>query len=333
VRIPMKDRQGFTGQAMGTGEIVFTNDADSHPAHDDALDELLGETCRAAIAVPLEGEEGEAVGAIALYNKQNDAGFTEEDRALLLLIAANASTAVQLQRARDTREREERLTTIGRLLSGVVHDLKTPLTVISGYVQLMQQADKREVRDEYAELALKQFENIVAMQRDVLEFARGERTLLIRKVYLAKFFADIKEQLQTQLARMGVELVIELADKGVARFDEQKVLRIVHNLARNASEAMAGKGGKFTIKVSRAKEKGEEMLVITFADTGPGIPKEIEHRLFQSFVTSGKKGGTGLGLAITKRIAEEHGGSISVHSTSKGATFKLKLPQPEQGTT
>ena len=65
----------------------------------------------------------------------------------------------------------------------------------------MQQADKRVVRDEYAELALKQFEHIVAMQRDVLEFARGERSILIRKVYLAKFFADVKEQLQTQLAR------------------------------------------------------------------------------------------------------------------------------------
>lgn len=335
VRIPMRERQGFTGQAIADGEILFSNDADSHPAHDDALDDLLGQTCRAVIAVPLEGEDGDPLGAIALYNKQNDGAFTEEDRALVLLIAANASTAVQLQKAREAREREERLTTIGRLLSGVIHDLKTPLTVISGYVQLMQQADKREVRDEYAELALKQFEHIVAMQRDVLEFARGEKSILIRKVYLAKFFADVKEQLQTQLARMGIELVIELQDKGTARFDEQKILRVVHNLARNAAEAMTAQDrrGKFTIKVTRAREKGEEVLVITFSDTGPGIPKEIEHRLFQSFVTSGKKGGTGLGLAITKRIAEEHGGSISVHSTSKGATFKLKLPQREKEAT
>jgi signal transduction histidine kinase len=89
------------------------------------------------------------------------------------------------------------------------------------------------------------------------------------------------------------------------------------------------KGGKFTIKVSRDKDRsGDESLVLTFTDTGPGIPKDIEHRLFQSFVTSGKKGGTGLGLAITKRIAEEHGGTISVHSSSRGATFKMRLPQP-----
>jgi signal transduction histidine kinase len=327
-RVPMRAGQGFAGVAMTEGDVVFTNDAQSHPNHDPALDDVLGTPCRACIAVPLEGEDGDAMGAIALYNKTRGAGFSEEDRALLLLIAANASTAIRLQQSRESREREERLTTIGRLLSGVMHDLKTPLTVISGYVQLMQQADKRQVRDELAEMSLKQFEHIVAMQRDVLEFARGEKSLFIRKVYLASFFGDVREQLQTELARGGVELVIDLADKGVARFDEQKVLRIVHNLARNAVDAMSPKGGKFTIKVSRDKEGA---LLMTFSDTGPGIPKEIEHRLFQSFVTSGKKGGTGLGLAITKRIAEEHGGTVTVHSTSKGATFKLRLPQNGDG--
>lgn len=327
-RHPLKSGQGLAAAAMAEGDVIFTNDAASHPDHDTALDDLLGVPVRACIAVPLEGEDGDAMGAIALFN--NDSGdFDEEDRALLLLIAANASTAIRLQMSRESREREERLTTIGRLLSGVIHDLKTPLTVISGYVQMMVQADKRALREEYAELALKQFEHIGAMQRDVLEFARGERTTFLRKVYLAKFFGDIKEQLQTQLARLGVELVIELQDRGTARFDEGKITRVIHNLARNASEAMADKGGKFTIKVTRNKTRdGGETLVMTFSDTGPGIPKEIEHRLFQSFVTSGKKGGTGLGLAITKRIAEEHGGTISVRSSSKGATFTLKLPQP-----
>lgn len=332
VRTPIRASSGFTGAAMADGEVVFTNEAEHHASNDRALDDILGEPVRACICVPLEGEDGEPMGAIALYNKggmKNERDFDEDDRALLLLIAANASTAIQLQKSREAREREERLTTIGRLLSGVIHDLKTPLTVISGYVQLMQHADKRDVREEYAELALKQFDHIGAMQRDVLEFARGEKNVLIRKVYLSKFFGDVREQLQMQLARLGVELVIDLADKGTARFDEGKILRVIHNVARNAAEAMADKGGKFTIKVTRDKDKsGDETLVLTFSDTGPGIPKEIEHRLFQSFVTSGKKGGTGLGLAITKRIAEEHGGTISVHSSSRGATFKMRLPQP-----
>lgn len=346
-RHPLEAGQGLAGAAIADGDVIFTNDPASHPAYEAETDDLLGQKLRGCIAVPLEGEDGEAMGAIALYNKARIPGssprlaitgpredeFHEEDRALLLLIAANASTAIRLQMSREAREREDRLTSIGRLMSGVIHDLKTPLTVISGYVQMMKIAEKRALRDEYAELALKQFEHIGSMMRDVLEFARGERNLLVRKVYLNKFFGtEVKEQLTTQLARSGVELVVDVQDKGTAKFDEGKILRVVHNLARNAAEAMGAQGGKFTIKVTRSKprKKGAAPeLVVTFSDTGPGIPKEIEHRLFQSFVTSGKKGGTGLGLAITARIAEEHGGSIGVKSTPKGVTFTLRLPQPK----
>jgi signal transduction histidine kinase len=163
------------------------------------------------------------------------------------------------------------------------------------------------------------------MQREVLEFARGEKSILIRKVYLQKFFDGVRDQLEAELARRGVELVVDVQERGTARFDEGKILRVVHNLAQNAAEAMGTRGGKFVIKVTRDKEDGA--LVVIFSDTGPGIPKGIEHRLFQSFVTSGKRGGTGLGLAIAKKIAEEHGGSISVRSTNRGATFRLRLPQ------
>jgi len=72
----------------------------------------------------------------------------------------------------------------------------------------------------------------------------------------------------------------------------------------------------------------DQDLLISVSDTGPGIPHEIAGQLFQSFVTMGKAGGTGLGLAIVKKIVEEHGGSVSVSSSSAGATFEIRLPQP-----
>jgi signal transduction histidine kinase/putative methionine-R-sulfoxide reductase with GAF domain len=325
-RYTIKDGQGFIGWAMRHDEVLLMNDALDDSRRDPAFDRHVGFDCETVIAAPIEGEGEKPLGAVALYNKR-DRGFTEEDRALIVLITANASTAIRLQQAREAREREERLTTIGRLLSGVIHDLKTPLTVISGYVQLMQQAERREQRDEYAELVLRQFDHISTMQREVLEFARGEKSILIRKVYLQKFFQEIKASLEPALARYDVELVLDVQDKGTARFDEGRITRVVHNLARNAAEAMGEKAGKFTIKVTREKDTEENALLLSFADNGPGIPKEIEHRLFQSFVTSGKKGGTGLGLAIVKKIVEEHGGTITVHSSSRGATFKVRLPQ------
>ena len=259
----------------------------------------------------------------ALYNSHKPGGFSQDDRALLRLISANASTAVRLFRSRIERERSERLTTIGRLLSGVMHDMRTPLTVISGYVQLMATAPDATQRAEHGRLILKQFDLISAMQREVLEFARGERSILVRKVYLAKFFEDLEKQLRSELGGTRVGLEMQIEDRGVARFDESKLTRVLHNLTRNAVEAMGSRGGKLTVRVSR---EGTD-LVVAVSDTGKGIPKEIEDKLFLSFVTSGKRGGTGLGLAIVKKIIDEHAGSITVKSTTHGATFTVRLPQ------
>ncbi len=348
-RFPLKEGQGLVGHAMRTGEPIMTDAADADSRADLTLNELAGFDCTSAIVVPLEGEDQAWTGAIALYNKRAaarskeedafhdrrrtlppiivPARFSEDDLALMVMITSNASTAIQLQVARELRERDERLGTIGRLLSGVMHDLKTPLSVIRGYVQFMVKEGREAKREEQAGHIFKQFDHISAMQRDVLEFARGERALFVRKVFLTKFFDEIRVALEPLMERNNIQLVVDLQENGAARFDEAQMTRAINNLARNAVEAMGEKGGTFTIKSTRDRDG---VLVFAFTDTGPGIPKEIEHRLFRSFVTSGKEGGTGLGLAIVRRIAEEHGGSVEVSSTPRGATFRIRLPEPEE---
>jgi signal transduction histidine kinase len=283
------------------------------------------------LAVPLEWEDGAPMGAMALCNKSEGRPFAAEDIELLRIIAANFCTAIRLYRARVRREHQERLSTIGSLLSGVVHDLKSPMAVISGYVQMIAKAEDGHKRREYAALVRRQLEGMAAMQREVLEFARGEKRLLMRKVYLSKFFEDLAVELRGELAGSKVELVLDLTDRTTARFDQNKITRVVHNLVRNAVEAMGQKGGRITLRVGRTAASGSKKgdLFLSVADTGPGIPKEIEGRLFESFVTAGKKAGTGLGLAIVKKIASEHGGSVSVESSSSGTQFTLILPQDD----
>src|SRR5580700_3402891 len=250
--VPYPENAGLVGWAIRHNEILVSSDAESDARRDRALDARVGgATVKTALAVPLEGEGDSALGALAIYNKRAGRAFNEEDRELLVLVTANASTAIRLQLSREAREHEERLTTIGRLLSSVIHDLKTPLTVMSGYVQLMQASNDPGERERFAELILKQFDHIGAMQREVLEFARGEKSVLVRKVYLQKFFDDVREQIEGELARRGVELVVDVQERGTARFDEGKMLRVVNNLARNAAEAMEPRGGKFIIKVTR----------------------------------------------------------------------------------
>ncbi len=329
-RLGVRRGEGIVGLAMRTNEAQHLPPAESassqSPPVSSRLGSALGLQVKSAIAMPLEGPDETPIGALALYNATRPGGFSQDARALLRLISANASTAVRLYLERLDRERSHRLTSIGRLLSGVMHDLKTPLSVVSGYVQLMARTEDVKTRAEQAQAIASQFDVIASMQREVLEFARGERSILIRKVFLEKFFGDIERQIARELEGTKVRLVTEIKDRGFARFDEVKVQRLLGNLVRNAIEAMAERGGVLTIRV----ERDDDDLVIVVADTGRGIPQDIQHRLFKSFVTSGKAGGTGLGLSIVKKIAQEHHGTVSVDSSSDGTTFVVRLPQSDQ---
>jgi len=278
---------------------------------------------RPGLAMPLLGDDGVVIGSLGLFDRLDGRPFSDDDMELLRLVAANASTAINLLRSREANQRNDRMSTIGTLLSGVLHDLKGPLTVISGYVQLMERTDDRDQRRRYTELVLSQLDNVTAMQKEVLAFARGERSVFMRRVYLTQFFDDLRAQIDKELEGRQVAFDLVLEDRGTARFDQVKMLRALHNLVRNALEAMGSQGGRLRIVVSR---DGAD-LVLTVSDTGPGIPKEVEGRLFETFVTAGKQGGTGLGLAVVKKIVEEHGGTISASSTSQGATFTIRLPQ------
>src|SRR5579862_2073751 len=165
------------------------------------------------------------------------------------------------------------------MLAGVLHDLKTPMTLISGYAQLMAQSDDAPQRDTYVEQILRQFDLMSGMTREVLAFARGDADIFIRKVYLHRFLEEVVQQLRYALAGRGIELEVDARYDGTAFFDEQKMLRVIHNLARNAADAMPD-GGTFKITTSidggdgAADGPGSEdgWMVFEIADNGPGIP-------------------------------------------------------------
>jgi signal transduction histidine kinase len=321
-RFGIKTGEGFLARAMTESGPIRSENLRESADYDERVEGRFPFPIESAVATPLDGD-GAPMGSLGVFSKLERGDFGDQDLSLLELVAANISTAVRLFRASDARERSERLTSIGRLLSQVIHDFKTPLTVISGYVQLMAATDQKAERDDHARRILKQFDVITSMQREVLEFARGERNIFVRKVYLSKFFNDIRQQLGQELDGRAIDLEMDIDTKVVARFDEGRMARAIHNLVRNALEAMVERGGKLTLRAR--EEKGD--VVISVGDTGPGIPKEVEGRLFQSFVTAGKKGGTGLGLAIVKKIVEEHGGTVTVRSSNAGTTFELRIPQ------
>ncbi len=323
-RIPLDSGQCVAGWVVEHGKAVrLTEETPAPPScARRTVGEIVGHQVSTALCVPLQGQRG-VLGAIELFNKgSGDEGFTDNDEKVLTLIAGQVARAIDLTRERERRDRKERLATIGRLLSGVLHDLKTPMTVISGYVQLMSQADEEALRRSYAETVLKQLKHIGSMTAEILAFARGESKILVRRVYLYQFVEEVEELLRKELEPRGIDVRFNLEYRGTARFDENKMHRVFHNIARNAAEAMP-QGGSFSVTVGRDSQG----LVLRFSDTGTGVPAEVEDRLFESFATAGKKGGTGLGLAVVKKIVDEHKGTIHFESKpERGTTFIIRLP-------
>jgi signal transduction histidine kinase len=311
--------KGIAGVVAERGRPILSNDVAKEKSFDARLADRIGYEVRSAVCVPIRDGD-ETVGALELLNKR--AGFTDEDQAVLAAVAAQIGVRVASERVRDERAREDRLATIGQLLSGIMHDLRNPMTVISGYTQLMIRENDAAERQRTCDLLLKQFDLVNAMTREVLDFARGKVQVFRRKVFVNLFMDDVAAALRPELAPAGVELRVRLSHASTARFDEVKLRRAIVNVARNAAQAMPD-GGRFTIHVA----KRDDRLVLRMSDTGPGIADEIRERLFQSFATHGKQDGTGLGLAIVKRIAEEHGGTIAFRTrTGRGTTFILSIP-------
>ena len=324
-KMTIKAGQGISGWVAEHGRPQIVNEVDEDPRHSTHISDEVGYHPKSVLCVPLRWDDG--MGALQLLNKSGGrAPFIDDDLKMATVIAGHLSTAIAQAQSRAQQAREERLATLGRFLSSMLHDLKTPLTVISGYTQLLVQEEDEDARRDAASSIRRQVQLLKTMMGETLAFAKGERRILIRRVYLHTFFEDLAEQLKPELADKGIRLELTLNDRGVAHFDEEKMQRVFHNLARNAAEAIGEEGGVCRLEVNRGDDGA---LMLTFSDDGPGVSEQIRGRLFESFTTHGKKGGTGLGLAIVQSIVEDHGGNVAVESRPGRTAFTITLPQPQ----
>jgi signal transduction histidine kinase len=148
-------------------------------------------------------------------------------------------------------------------------------------------------------------------------------------VLLKVFLQDLCAGLALELP--GLEVIPHLLVSGSVRggLDVDKVRRAASNIAANARDAMRG-GGRIHVHATLS----EGSLDLVLADEGPGVPEDVKGRIFEPFVTHGKKKGTGLGLAVARRFVEDHGGSIELLSgpypPSAGAAFRMRLPLADE---
>jgi signal transduction histidine kinase len=219
---------------------------------------------------------------------------------------------------------QSRLMAIGMAASKIMHDIKTPLTVISLTAELVENLcpDTKE----FAESIVRQSKSIEQMVLEILDFARGKQTPISpHKVNLESFLREIKETFEPTLSGRDIRFTVNNRVIQEVTFDEPKIRRVIINLLKNSSEAMTVDG---YIKIDAEIEN--EVLIIKVSDDGRGVAEHIRSNLFSPFQTEGKRSGTGLGLAITQKLVHEHRGTIEYNSNvPKGTIFVVRLPQED----
>jgi signal transduction histidine kinase len=216
----------------------------------------------------------------------------------------------------------ERLSLIGSMLSGIVHDIRGPLSVIRGAADLLEEEPDPHRRKKYTRFIRRGVDRVSDMAQELLDYSKGATRLNSAPVSMTELAEELREEILDQLPASGVEVVLDVAWQGRLVIDRNRIYRVLLNLIRNAVEAMPG-GGRLSISI----ENSGDHVCFTVADTGVGIPSELLPSIFEPFVSYGKAHGTGLGMAITRSVVEAHQGRITVESTpGAGTTFVVHIP-------
>lgn len=237
-----------------------------------------------------------------------------------IIVFEDVTEKVRLQQQLLT---SEKLASIGLLSAGVAHEINTPLTGISSYVQLLQ---KKLTDTHYIQILEKieaQTERVARIVKNLLNFARHPSDTSFRQVNLKESLLEIISLIDYKLKTMNIKLELNLQEVKPILGQAERLQQVFINIILNALDAMP-KGGKLKIDLFQKNQEA----VISIADTGMGIKKEHLPRIFDPFFTTKGLGkGTGLGLSISYAIIKDHDGRIEVESeVGKGSIFYIYLP-------
>jgi len=275
------------------------------------------------IVEPLK-ELDRAAAEVSRQNYDHRVKVVSRDELGRLARTFNAMCA-SIQQARQELIRQERISTIGRLSSSIVHDLRNPLAAVYGGAEMLVDAEltppqlKRLAANIY-----RASRRIQELLQDLLNVSRGNASgaevCKLREVAAAGC-----ESLLASAEAQRVEVQIRIPDDIELPLERNRMERVFSNLVANALEMMP-EGGQ--IRISAAAQNG--FVVADVCDTGPGIAPEIRDSLFEPFVSAGKKSGLGLGLALSRQTVLDHGGDMWAESEpGQGACFRLRLPVAE----
>jgi PAS domain S-box-containing protein len=217
----------------------------------------------------------------------------------------------------------EKLASIGLLSAGVAHEINTPLTGISSYVQILQKKLSASSHSQVLEKIEAQTDRVAKIVKNLLNFARNPSESVFQKVDLSENLQEIISLIDYKLKNMNIDLQLDFQPVKSIWAQGERIQQVFINIILNAMDAMPD-GGKLKIQLDQT----DNQAIVVIEDTGTGIKDQhLPHIFDPFFTTKGIGKGTGLGLSISYAIIKEHEGRITVESISgKGSRFVICIP-------
>ena len=232
----------------------------------------------------------------------------------------------KLKRAKE----KERLSAIGEAVTWITHELKNSLISIKSFVQLFPQRHKDEkFVDKFSRLVPGEINRLERMFGELSDFS-SHSELRIAKISAREVMGSILEIMRDEFMKKKIDIKYNPQnDNFHIEADHERLRQVFVNLIINSINAMPG-GGLLTVSIEKVNNESlsnPAHIEVRIKDTGKGMPKEVQEKLFEPFRTT-KNGGMGLGLTISRKIVEQHGGRIAVESEiDRGTTFIVRLPR------
>jgi signal transduction histidine kinase len=344
-------RGGITGYVFKTGEDLVVNDV----LQDSRYRAIKGWQAGSEMCVAIR--DGEKVLGIIDVESSSRNAFTHNDfialESLAGILASVITSADQYQRLQVTvdqlrstqmelRARMEaqrlaenrlvqaaKLAAVGEMAAAIAHELNNPLTSVTGFAELaLSDIPKESETRKDLEIVMREAARARDVVRRLLDFARQSESARAR-ASLNDVVEDVVALSRHLVHTSGVTLELALEENlPWVLVDVNQMKQVLLNLIHNALQAMPS-GGELTISTESALRGGRDWIKVSVLDTGVGIPKLDQARIFEPFYTTkGDQGGTGLGLSVTYGIVTDHGGQIDVESQpGTGSKFSVWLPQ------
>jgi PAS domain S-box-containing protein len=297
---------------------------------------LIGpEALLPALSAALEGSAIHNLGSARLYRRNGEAfpalirifpvhRGSEIESVLTLIKDLSEQEQIRLQ----TQQLEQRAL-LGEVTAVFAHEVRNPINNISTGLQVMaMNLPPEDANQAVIARMLQDCDRLAELLKSVLAYAKPT-DYEMETLDVVQLLRRLLERLHPRIVRQNVQYDLRAeANCPKVEGNLRALEQVFNNLISNAVQAMTPDGGHLIIKATPTREDGQLFLEISVADTGPGIPLELQDKVFQPFFTT-EKGGTGLGLAIVKRILTAHKGDIHLTSFPGGTIFHVRLPAVE----